>query len=321
MGYGIFLGRHRISVTEKILPYLMLSSPSSFTLKASSENLFGSPSYLYYSQDNEVWTNWTGTEISSGADNKLYIRGEGQTRIAGSSYMGDWRITGSNVSLSGNLDGVVNWQATALNGCSGQNVSYKYMFARQMAIVSAKELIIPSAYNCQSMFNSCTNLVEVPQLPATTLTRECYAQMFYGCTSLTAAPALPATTLTEGCYRAMFYGCTALTAAPALPATTLATNCYREMFQYCTSLTTAPALPATTLATNCYGYMFNGCSMIKLSKTQDSTYKYAYRIPMSGTGTTASNALGSMFSGTGGSFTGTPSINTTYYTANEIVYP
>lgn len=145
--------------------------------------------------------------------------------------------------------------------------------------------------------------------------------MFYGCTNLITAPELPATTLTERCYRTMFADCTSLTRAPSLPATTLAFYCYTYMFQNCTLLTTLPALSATTMRDDCYEYMFQGCTNIKLSSTQTGEYQTEYRIPTSGTGTTASNALTNMFASTGGTFTGTPTINKTYYlsTSNTVV--
>jgi hypothetical protein len=117
----------------------------------------------------------------------------------------------------------------------------------------------------------------------------------------------------------MFYGCTSLTTIPELPATTLADRCYYSMFQGCTSLTTIPELPATTLADYCYTAMFQGCSNIKLSATQTGVYQTPYRIPTSGSGTTGTESLDSMFSNTGGTFTGTPAINTTYYTSNAVV--
>ena len=67
--------------------------------------------------------------------------------------------------------------------------------------------------------------------------------------------------------------------------------------------------------------MFYGCTKIKLSTTKIGEYQTAYRIPKSGTGTTATDALKNMFSSTGGTFTGTPEINTTYYlsTSNAVV--
>ena len=126
-------------------------------------------------------------------------------------------------------------------------------------------------------------------------------------------------TMGNYCYSNMFYGCTSLTTAPELPATTLDGYCYLTMFQGCTSLTSAPALPATTLAEGCYWFMFNGCSRIKLSTTQTGEYQTPYRIPTSDTGTTALDALADMFANTGGTFTGTPEINTTYYTSNTVV--
>ena len=93
----------------------------------------------------------------------------------------------------------------------------------------------------------------------------------------------------------------------------MANNCYSSMFYGCTSLTAAPSLPATTLANYCYSSMFYGCIKIKLSTTASGTYTKSYRIPKSGTGTTASSALNNMFANTGGTFKGTPEINTTYY--------
>lgn len=124
-------------------------------------------------------------------------------------------------------------------------------------------------------------------------------------------------TMVRECYNSMFEGCTSLTTAPKLPATTLNFGCYFAMFANCEALTEAPELPATTLDTLCYCRMFKGCTSLKLSTTQTGEYQYAYRIPTSGTGTTAEGALDDMFSNTGGTFTGTPAINTTYYIDHE----
>ncbi len=152
--------------------------------------------------------------------------------------------------------------------------------------------------------------------PTSISTNNCYYYMFNGCTNLTTAPALPATTLAQQCYYNMFSGCTSLTAVPTLPATTLAQACYAYMFYGCTSLTTAPALPATTLADFCYLSMFNGCTSLKISATQTAEYKTPWRIPSSGTISTATSSWNDgMLTGTGGTFTGAPSVNTTYYGA------
>ena len=149
-----------------------------------------------------------------------------------------------------------------------------------------------------------------------TMTNGCYAYMFNGCTSLTQAPSLPATTLTSDCYREMFKGCTSLTQAPSLPATTLNGGCYREMFYGCTNLIQIPALLATTIPWGCYDSMFYGCTGIKLSATQTGEYTQLYRIPVSGDTDNAWYSPIDMFANTGGTFTGSPSLNTTYYLSN-----
>ena len=123
--------------------------------------------------------------------------------------------------------------------------------------------------------------------------------------------------MADSCYYNMFSGCTNLNKAPDLPATTLALGCYNSMFSGCTSLIKAPTLPATTLAKSCYKYMFRNCTSLKLSSTKNDEYTQEYRIPSSGNGTTATDALLSMFDSTGGTFTGTPEINTTYYLSSD----
>ena len=128
-------------------------------------------------------------------------------------------------------------------------------------------------------------------------------------------------TMAELCFFSLFKGETELKSAPSLPATTLAEHCYDSMFYGCTELTSLPSLPATTLAKYCYRYMFQNCTKIKLSTDKTGAYTTAYRIPFSGTGTDANYTMDNMFYGTGGTFAGTPTINTTYYldSSNTIV--
>lgn len=211
---------------------------------------------------------------------------------------------------------------TLVSGC------YSHMFqaCNNLAEISVGQLPATNlaTYCYERMFANCSSLTTLPTtlLPATNLATYCYSYMFLSCTALTALPAglLPATTLQNYCYESMFRSCTGLTTLPngLLPATTLATYCYRYMFYGCNKLVDLPSLAATTLKNNCYQYMFGQCTVIKLSTTQVDDYQTPYRIPSSGTGTTASNALANMFTGTGGTFTGAPTINTTYYTSNTV---
>ena len=277
--------------------YLTFSSPNSFTLAVGDATKHWDGTLEYFASD-RTWTVWDGTTTLSSVDNDgeyaLYLRGTGNTVITGYGQNYGWVLTGSDIACIGNIENLLDC-ATVKAGNHPTMASYCYY----------------------QMFSDCTGLTQAPDLPATTLASYCYSDMFSDCTSLTQAPALPATTLANDCYHSMFYRCTSLTQAPALPATTLANNCYYRMFSDCTSLTQAPALPATTLANDCYHSMFRGCTSLKLSSTQTGEYTVAYRIPITGTGTAATNALTTMFTSTGGTFTGTPEINTTYYLSSD----
>ena len=279
-----------ISVSAEFTIYaLVFSSDNNFTLSVGTPEWDG---ILEYSLDKgKTYYTWNGSELSGTTSQAIYLRGSGNTVITGSSGYYPWTFTGKY--CTGNIENLLDYQ-TVKNG------GHPTM-----------------AVNCyDSMFSDCGLLTTAPELPAMTLANYCYRSMFYNCTSLIKAPELPATTLAHYCYSGMFRNCTSLTQAPELPATTLANYCYRNMFRGCTSLTTVPKLPATTFLASCYSLMFDGCSNIKLSATQTGIYQYPFRIPTSGTGTTATGALNDMFTDTGGTFTGTPTINTTYYTDN-----
>ena len=123
------------------------------------------------------------------------------------------------------------------------------------------------------MFKGCTGLKHTPELPATTLSFNCYSNMFNDCTSLTQAPSiLPATDLEYGCYQYMFKDCSSLTQAPELPATTLTTMCYSNIFAGCTQLNYIKAL--FTMADGEFiGNWLNGVSSTgTFVKSKDATW-------------------------------------------------
>lgn len=223
------------------LPYLMFTSPESFTLSTVNNGGYPEKSWngtVEYSINTTDWTEWDGTiTLSSSSNNELYLRGFGNSIISGPTSV-KWVLTGNNIQCIGNIETLLDYRTVWAGGHPAMDVS-------------------------------------------------CFRFMFNDCTSLTTAPELPATTLSQSCYYSMFKGCTSLIAIPTLPATILSNYCYYEIF--------------------------SGCAKIKLSATQTGTYTQEYRVPVIGTGTTASLALGNMFFNTGGTFTGTPEINTTYY--------
>ena len=199
--------------------YLTFSSSNSFTLKVgnSTKNWNGT---LEYFASNKTWITWDGmSALSAVADDGeyvLYLRGIGNTVIAGGIY--DYRLvlTGSNIACIGNIENLLDY-----------------------------------------------------------------------------------TTVESGGHP------------------TMADQCYSYMFFDCTSLTQAPNLPATTLANSCYSYMFGGCTSLKFSSTQSDEYTQEYRIPSFGDGVAAVNSLFEMLVLTGGTYTGTPSINTMYYLSSD----
>ena len=347
-GHGIFIyttdtsASHTISISgitipvvkidPKYLPipfkpdgksYLTFSSSSSFTLKVNDATKHWDGTLEYFTSD-RTWTVWDGTSaLSAVADDGeyfLYLRGTGNTVITGNNLNCKWVLSGADVKCIGNIENLLNY-ATVESGAHPDMASncYYNMFNSCTSLTQAPSLPATAlSTGCYSgMFYGCTSLTQAPVLPATTVASNCYSTMFHSCTSLTQAPTLPATKLANFCYSDMFHSCTSLTQAPALPATTLASGCYSGMFNSCTSLTQVPALPATTLASACYASMFQGCTSLKLSSTKTDKHTQEYRIPTSGNGTTAANALSIMFTSTGGTFTDTPEINTTYYLSSD----
>ncbi len=199
-----------------------------FTLKTSNnkKNWDGT---LEYSTDAINWSEWSGAEISSSDDGKLYLRGTGNTEI--SSLSGEKIVLTNNrrIQCQGNIENLLDYETVK----AGKHPKMG-----------------GGCYVC--MFQNCTSLTSAPELPATTLIGFCYSGMFIGCTNLTAAPELPATTLANQCYSNMFSDCTNLTSAPScLPATTLAGYCYTSMFKNCSKLTGKIHCPAST-ASNDY---------------------------------------------------------------------
>lgn len=260
-------------------PYLKFSSPNSFTLKIVDNQKYWDGT-LEYSKDTTTWSTWSGTTtLSSG------VRGNNNVlylRGTGNTY-----ITGSSAS-----DTTKKWVLT------GSNIS------------------------CEGNIENLLDYATVALGNHPTMANACYYRMFLNCEALITTPDLSAITLANACYYQMFRGCTSLTTTPSLPATTLATSCYYGMFAGCTSLTTIPGLPATNLIDFCYRQMFRDCTKIKLSETRTGEYQNVYRIPTFGTGSTSSYGiydLADMFMNTGGTFTGTPAINTTYYTSNTVI--
>ena len=250
-----------------------------------SINAIGTPPAisLQYSNDGTNWNQYTiGNIITVNNGEKLYFKGNNSAFGSDIDNYNKFNITG-RCDLCGNIMSLLYGDNFNNQTSLTQNYCFVNLFY-QCGIIDANFLELPAttlSENCyRSMFIGCTSLTTAPTLPATRLKQYCYRSMFYGCTSLTTAPTLPATSLAEYCYTTMFYGCSSLVNVPStLPATTLAYNCYQNMFRDCTSLTTAPTLPATSLAENCYDNMFRNCTSLTTAPTLPATTlkQYCYR--------------------------------------------
>ncbi len=240
---------------------LSFESDSKFTLATANgaKNWNGK---LEYSVNLNTWKEWDGTEISSSAGGKLYLRGLGNGYLTSGINDPDkcFVLTGSNISCNGDIMALLDY--TAPESADMAANAFANLFYNNANLICAPELSAQTLtmYCYRNMFEGCTGLTEAPALPATTLADSCYNEMFKGCTGLTKAPTLSATTLASRCYMNMFRDCTGLTKAPTLPAKALAPSCYNAMFYGCTDLKTAPELPAETLAESCYYAMFEGCT-------------------------------------------------------------
>lgn len=126
-------------------------------------------------------------------------------------------------------------------------------------------------------------------------------------------------TASSHCFQFLFQNQTSLVMPPKLSFTSMAWHCFWTMFSWCSNLIAIHNLPIITLSAGCYQRMYNWCSKIKLSSTQTWEYQTEYRIPTTWTGTAWVNSLNEMFTDTWWTKTWTPSINTTYYTSNQVI--
>ena len=257
---------------------------AAFALAALVSQAFDTPYLTFRSASSfslrtgNTLKNWDGTiEYSTDAEN--WTVWSGTTTLTASQSGGEYFLY---------LRGTNN---TKITGSSSSN--YKWVF--------------PTGNNiyCEGDIETLRGYDE--NLPG--MASQCYRYMFYGCSALASAPILSATALTERCYDSMFKDCTGLTAPPELPATTLALYCYYGMFSGCTSLKSLPELPATTLVNYCYWDMFNGCSSLEVNLSGAGV---PWSLP-SGINTSGLSLWNyDMLKGTGGDFTGNPTVGTIY---------
>lgn len=158
--------------------------------------------------------------------NISYRKNGGAWSTVSSDYVFSSLQIGDTIELKGNN--------ASYNGCSlssedspctytvsGNIMSLCYGDNFQTATQLLSDYAFPSLLYYSNGITSAENLI----LPATTLTRYCYAAMFYYCPNLTTGPLLPASVLEEGCYQQMFASCSSLSSITCLATDISARNC------------------------------------------------------------------------------------------------
>ena len=124
-------------------------------------------------------------------------------------------------------------------------------------------LILPAtklAWGCyMRMFHNCTSLTSAPSFTVEETAEKCCYNMFRKCSNLVNVGSiqLPAKTLSPDCYRELFRECSKLTTAPVLPAPTLVQECYRQMFSS-SGIKSIVCLATDISATDCLNEWVSG---------------------------------------------------------------
>ena len=275
-----------ISAVEYIVPtedpFITFSGPDQFDINVYNPVWDGT---VEYSTDKSTWNVWDGTTLNSSLNagtglEELYLRGTGNTVISAYEDPSTYQINYGPFNIA----------------CESRSVD----------ISGNIETLLD--------YQSVQNGIHPP------VGSNCFRRMFYQCGRIYDCSSLKLKTLitTYACYRQMFES-SSIVYAPQIYATDFAERCCQNMFGDCWLLETLPEIVALTFASRSCNSMFISCSNIYLAENNEqSEYANEYRIPSSGEATANSNWGSSMFSQTSGIFTGTPTINTTYYTINEI---
>lgn len=298
----VYLGEEEIwskSQPPIVVNALRFTSPNAQTIVVDSTTLGSITLNMQYSYDGTNWNSWNvTTPLSFGGTTNLYIRGT-NTYLAkpSTNYTHFVFSTASPVYCSGNV---------------------MHLFDYTQDLTTYPD--ITNSRGIKYLFHNCTQLVEAPDSSLTTIGHSGYFHTFDGCTNLVKAPDILVTACDEHSFSYMFNNCTSLVHAPKMASIyTGASYMYEGMFYGCTNLEEIPLPRVPAIFANNYIFkdMFRNCSKIKMSETQTDEYVNEFTFSNPNPATLSGNAT-DMFTGTGGTFTGTPT-QLTYYTSNEVV--
>lgn len=318
-----------------------IKSGETATITITASSGFALPSTISVSGANYTWNNLTGVIVLSNAtgDVAISVVCESQAEAFLTFSAADNFTLGVVASVK-YWDGTLEYSTdkTTWNTWSGNSgisaasdgASYKlYLRGTGNTKITGNTInpqwVFGGSATSVSVSGNIENLLDYQTVAGgghPPMASYCFRRWMYQNTKITDCSELilGGTTASQYCYATMFSGCSNLTSSPKIMLTTLAGYCCNYMYSNCQNMITIPKLYSLAVTpTYCYAYMFNNCIKIKLSQTQTGEYINEYRIPITGTGTTAVDSKSGMLYQTGGTFTNDPIINRTYYTPNEVV--
>ena len=125
------------------------------------------------------------------------------------------------------------------------------------------------------LFNE-SKITTAPDLPALTLSINCYDNIFRDCTELTTPmDELPASSIPNYAYQSMFYGCTALTDTPTINATRVdGMYACSHMFHSCSNIRSVKMLCSLYDGNYAFNEMFRDCSKLESVETHVTIWNY-----------------------------------------------
>lgn len=239
---------------------------------------------IEYKVEKGEWlsANNTFITIPVNAKGRVWLKGRNEAYTTGNSEDG-YKVTtfhcyNSDFYLYGNLMSLIYGdEFEGETVITGEKAFYQLFQSTSSDILNhpTRDIELPATTlspECyRNMFCWCRKLTRAPKLPAQKLEKDCYAAMFSGCRSLTVAAEMGATEMAYGSCRSMYSG-SGIINAPELPARKLARACYEFMFMECPDLTKAMSvLPATELAEDCYSAMFQRSAKLTQSPILPAT--------------------------------------------------
>lgn len=210
---------------------------------------------IQYSLNNQSWVslpkNTATPTINKGQ--VIYFK---QTGISPSSStgIGTFTLTGK-CNCAGNIMSLLYGDDYFNEDNNLPDYAFYKLFSNATNIISAKNIILPKKSSLRSfafMFESCSNLVDGPDILAETLANKSCEDMYVHCSSLAIHPEIAATTIDQYACGAMFYNCVLLQETCELKAKILTSGCYNYMYYGCRNLrlikayfTTSPSSSVT----------------------------------------------------------------------------